>query len=157
MSSKNRNADSDNDVQIIDYDDPAVLRELYWEQELSLAEIGDRADVSAPTIRYWMKKYRIPRRKPNAKKFPHLRETKDGYLRIVTSDTGGGLDRVFVHRLVAVAEYGFEAVCDKHVHHESGHGLDNRPDNLVPLSPAEHAAEHDLGRKRDENGRFTGG
>jgi hypothetical protein len=157
MSSKNQNVDSDNDVQNIDYGDPTVLRELYWERELSLAEIGNRADVSAPTIRYWMKKYGIPRREPNTEKPPYLRETKGGYLRIHTSDTNGGLDRVYVHRLVAVAEYGFEAVRDNHVHHESGHGLDNRPDNLVPLSPAEHAAEHDLGRKRDENGRFIGG
>jgi hypothetical protein len=148
-------ADSDNDEQTIDYNDPDVLRESYWERGLSFADIGDRASVSHGTIWKRMDKHGIPRREPNSEKPPHLRETKTGYLRMSTANPDGGLDRVLIHRLVAVAEYGFDAVCDKHIHHKSHHGLDNRHENLVPLSPAEHAVEHGLGRKRDEKGTFT--
>ena len=54
-----------------------------------------------------------------------------------------GGDSVYVHRLAAVAEHGFEAVCDKDVHHE--HVFDGRPcqwfnarDALTPENPTEH-------------------
>lgn len=55
---------------------------------------------------------------------------------------------VRLHRLVAVAEYGFEAVAGQQVHHANRIPWDNRPENLLVLSPSEHsrlhAAEDDL-------------
>jgi hypothetical protein len=47
-----------------------------------------------------------------------------------------------VHRLAAVAWFGYEAVTDRHVHHENGIPWDNREENLRVLTPSEHAAEH---------------
>jgi len=47
-------------------------------------------------------------------------------------------DYVPIHRLVAVAEYGFDAVVDKEIHHKNGMPWDNRPENLEPLSKEEH-------------------
>jgi len=44
-----------------------------------------------------------------------------------------------IHRLVAVAEYGYDEVVDKHIHHENGVRFDNRPENLTPLSNSEHS------------------
>ncbi len=41
---------------------PGRLRELYWEQEKSSPEIAEIYNCSAPTVRYWMKKYGIDRR-----------------------------------------------------------------------------------------------
>jgi predicted transcriptional regulator len=43
-----------------------------------------------------------------------------------------------VHRLVAVAEHGVEAVENKHIHHKNKHPLDNSPENLVPLDVPFH-------------------
>lgn len=53
--------------------------------------------------------------------------------------------QVRIHRLQAVAYYGFAEVTENDVHHRSGHGLDNRPDNLICLDKSEHASEHGLG------------
>lgn len=50
--------------------------------------------------------------------------------------------KVQVHRLVAVAEYGFDAVADKVVHHESKHGLDNRPSNIGLMDRSDHSRMH---------------
>ncbi len=49
---------------------------------------------------------------------------------------------VAVHRLVAAAEYGTEAIRGKHIHHLNGVPFDNRPSNLSPLTPAEHMQQH---------------
>jgi hypothetical protein len=47
-------------------------------------------------------------------------------------------DSIGIHRLVAVAEYGIEAVSDRQVHHINGIPWDNRPENLLPLTESEH-------------------
>lgn len=48
----------------------------------------------------------------------------------------------YLHRLLAVAEYGYEEVADKVVHHESGCGLDNRPDAITLMDKGEHLSLH---------------
>ena len=50
--------------------------------------------------------------------------------------------QVLHHRLLAVAEYGFEAVVDKQVHHKNGIPWDNRPDNIEPISQRDHIRKH---------------
>lgn len=54
----------------------------------------------------------------------------------------GAIDRVLVHRLLAVAEWGFDAVVGKHVHHKNHIRWDNRPENIEPLDPSEHIRKH---------------
>ena len=49
---------------------------------------------------------------------------------------------VRIHRLVAVAEYGYDAVVGKHIHHKNGIRWDNRPENLQPLTNSEHISLH---------------
>jgi hypothetical protein len=51
-------------------------------------------------------------------------------------------DSIPVHRLLAVAEWGVDAVKGKHVHHENGVKWDNRVGNLELLNPSEHAKMH---------------
>lgn len=72
-----------------------------------------------------------------------------------TSDSVGGVyetartaenEKVRVHRLQIVAYEGMGAVDGMHVHHKSGHGLDNRPENLEVMTPAEHSRMHQLER-----------
>lgn len=53
---------------------------------------------------------------------------------------GGG--QVLVHRLVAVAECGFDAVEDMQVHHENGVPWDNRPENLELTTLRDHIKKH---------------
>lgn len=47
-----------------------------------------------------------------------------------------------VHRLVAVAEYGFAEVAGMDVHHKNNHPSDNSPGNLEVLSAVEHSRWH---------------
>ena len=62
-------------------------------------------------------------------------EYHDGYPRVRTWPDSG---EFYVHRLTAVAEYGFEHVRGKQIHHLNGHRFDGRPSNLVPLTATEH-------------------
>ena len=57
-----------------------------------------------------------------------------------------------VHRLQAVAEWGLDAVKDKHVHHKNGIPWDNRIENLELVSNAEHQRKHKkiVGQERRE-------
>lgn len=49
---------------------------------------------------------------------------------------------MYVHRLLAISEYGFEAVAGNHVHHINGHKFDNRPENIEVKSEKQHLADH---------------
>jgi len=49
---------------------------------------------------------------------------------------------VRLHRLLAVALYGFEAVAGRQVHHANRIPWDNRPENLRLLTPSEHSRLH---------------
>jgi len=75
---------------------------------------------------------------PNNEKQGSFRTTIQGYEEIRTR-TSKGLERVSIHRLLAVAEYGFDEVANMDVHHESNVGWDNRPENVVPLTHSQHS------------------
>lgn len=65
----------------------------------------------------------------------------DGYCR--WRDYHGGEEfYLYVHRLLAVAEYGFEEVAGKHVHHKDGFRYHNTPENLSLKDPPDHADIH---------------
>ena len=183
-----------------------VLEELYFEEELTLAEIGDRYGVVKQTVANWMEECGLDRRtgKPPLKQQPWhdadtLRELHHGeeltyaemaerlgcgertiwtwmdehdiegenridraqaasrvnYAQYYTNNSGYArwrarsgyeTDSVAVHRLVAVAEYGFDAVAGNVVHHKNGVKWDNRPQNLEPMTDAQHKRLHALNR-----------
>lgn len=52
---------------------------------------------------------------------------------------------LFVHRLLAVAEYGFDALYGKVVHHRNDIPWLNYPDNIELMSRSEHAQHHQSG------------
>jgi predicted DNA-binding protein YlxM (UPF0122 family) len=45
-----------------DYQNPEVLRKLYWEEGLSINQIAEKLKVSHSVIFCWMKRLGIPRR-----------------------------------------------------------------------------------------------
>jgi len=64
-----------------------------------------------------------------------------------------------IHRLVAVAEYGYDEVVGKEIHHKNKHPLDNRPENLVPLEKGLHKkadaiSQVKMSTSEDEFGRL---
>lgn len=136
------------------------LERLYHDEGKTMSEVGDSIGVSETTVYRWMDEVGVNRRKrgPRASRNPATYYMDDkGYMKWV-SDSSGHRDVVAVHRLLAVAEHGFDAVKSKHVHHESNVPWDNRPGNLTPLEPGEHnsLSRPDVRkRKRDSKGRFA--
>lgn len=135
------------------YADEGTLRELYHGQGMSAIEMAERFGVSDTTIRNYMercgierrKAYNDPSRPPAHVLDPHGDGVGNSYEKIRTYDDG---ERhvVLVHRLIAYAHemLSFEDLCnpDVEIHHKSGHGLDNRPENLEVKTTTEHSKNH---------------
>lgn len=132
------------------------LRNRYWKDDMSIRQIAEVYDLSNVTIYEWMEKHNIERRSQG-----EARELKDqsgrnnsswqewatysmgprGYPRWSGTYEGERYE-IRVHRLVAVAEYGFEEVCESVVHHKNQITWDNRPENLETMNPAAHGRSH---------------
>lgn len=141
--------------------DESRLRELYVEREWSTLKIADEWGCSKQTVNRWLDVYEIDRRNPTeAKRLYHGSDPVNfytdslGYERWGDSHGNGEKTQVSVHRLLAVAEFGFDAVRDKNVHHTLDIPWSNWGDVIELLTDAEHAALHAVGRERDIQGNF---
>lgn len=130
------------------YDDPDHLRELYYGRGLSTDEIGEDAGLSGRGIRDRFEKHGISTRDmSSAKVNAHrgdpvpIEKQKYGYM-MWSHSYDGERDRVYVHRLLAVAKYGFDAVAGKDVHHINECKYDNREDNIELHTRSEHTSLH---------------
>lgn len=140
----------------VDYRDAETLRRLYWDKELSTVQIGELADVTPGTISEWMERHGIDRRdrieavkNGRSKRPATLGMTGGGYLEWV-SQYNGNRSTVRVCRLLAIAEYGFDAVQDKHVHHKNEIPWLDYADNIELLDPDEHLRHHSTGDKNPQ-------
>ena len=135
------------------YDNPITLARLHIGEGLSIPQMAKRLGCSPRTIRTKLKEHNIPAHKgrpasERTKDPPnHILEDDEGYEIVeafvpVLDEDGTITDRrrksVRVHRLIAVAYWGFDAVCDSEIHHANGCKIDNRPGNLTPLEPSIH-------------------
>lgn len=132
------------------YKDGEFLRELYVDEKLSTIQIAEKIDCAASTIRKYLKKNGVEiRSQAESMRLRH------GYSRYevpyIIGPFGAEVWKhshkseattVFVHRLVAVAKYGFDAVADNAVHHKNGLRWDNRPENLELMDHGDHTVHH---------------
>ena len=72
-----------------------------------------------------------------------LHPDSNGYERWIHTHNGEQSE-VFVHRLLAVAEYGLDAVEGKQIHHEKPIPWLNTPSNITALTKRQHLALHIL-------------
>jgi DNA-binding transcriptional ArsR family regulator len=141
------------------------LRECYFDKKMSVEEMANEAGLeSSVSIIEWMDKFGIDRR-PNyvtrvlrnpGAGFIHADD--DGYERIRHS-VDDSVKQFAIHRLLAIAEYGYEEVNDKRVHHKNGVPWDNRYENITLVEDqAEHAKHHEgeWGNVRDNTVRDEG-
>lgn len=125
------------------------LRRLYHAEGLSLQQIADREEVSDTTILNWMRKHGISRQdrveaireSTQAQNVPMKTDSR-GYEKWVGSGSTVGRSPVRVHRLAAVAWFGWDAVVDQDVHHCTEVPWDNREANLLAVSLEDHRRHH---------------
>lgn len=144
------------------YRDSDWLEEQYVDQKRSTPDIADECGVSTQTICRWLGEHNIETRdRSEARRLAgpdHApMSSYDGYeeWRVWEPEWRRAVS-VKVHRLAAVAWYGFDAVAGSEVHHVNGVRWDNREENLDTLSTAEHMRHHRLQNppERGEDGRF---
>lgn len=129
------------------YKDPEWLKEQYKAKRKSLTDIANEQGVDKESVRFQMHKHGIESRGQGqtAKIHAPLMVSQKGYevWRNVLGEGGrGGNEHYAVHRLLAISEYGVDAVKEKVVHHKNGIPWDNRPENIEPLSHSEHMQTH---------------
>lgn len=135
--------------------DHEALKRLYVDEELSEEEIANRWGCGSTTIGTQLEKANIESRGVSEakiirsqKKPAPLFTDNGGYERWVEQYRG---DRnvVLHHRLLAVAEYGFDAVCGKVVHHGPIEiEWANWEDNIELVNLPEHTSHHQSGHNR---------
>lgn len=122
--------------------DKETLERMHFEQGLDQGEMAERLGCTRRTVAEWFSRHGIEGRVGAPQQPKVYLRIKSGYRRAenrTEPDRGKFVD---IHRLVAVAEWGFGAVRDKHVHHKNGFPIDNRPENLELLTPSEHGELH---------------
>lgn len=124
-----------------DYKDCEKLKELYIERGLGFEKISKLFDVSPQAIETSVKKCDINTRKPDDEKPAAYTVVESGHPRWETVH-GDEHHSVQVHRLLAVCEYGFDAIKGKVVHHKNGVPWDNRAKNIKPMTHGEHTSHH---------------
>ncbi len=133
------------------WQDRETMRKMYIDEGLTQEEISNRFNCRATTISKWLRRHDIETE--NGQDFIYKaaearrvnRATfyteKRGY-EIWDCRDGYDSDEVYVHRLLAVAEYGLAAVKNKQIHHKNGVPWDNRHENVEPLSNSDHQKLH---------------
>lgn len=130
--------------------DKEYLYELYYGSGYDQCEIAAFLDVNQSSVSRWMGRHGI---RPSEEKWRRnnalsrssayaLHYVNDGYAEWQAGNLEGDKYTVGVHRLLAVAEFGIEAVKDKIVHHKNGIPFDNRHENICLMTASEHAMHH---------------
>jgi len=117
----------------------------YVENARATPELAEEWGCDPSTVRNWLERYEIDRREAkdyNRQEWVQFTHHEQGYERWMNYTRPDRGSSVFVHRLLAVAEYGTDAVANNHVHHKNGIPWDNRPDNIEIMSASDHAKQH---------------
>jgi len=150
---------SENDLKELEgigpksYRDGDVLDRLYNERGMSTYEIADLFDIHQSTVWDWMNKNDIGRRgqgRKNGLGPATFHVNGNGYEEWKTSRS---TESITVHRLLAISEYGVEAVAGSHIHHKNEIRWDNRPENIEVKSPHKHIQDHQTGE--NSNSKLT--
>lgn len=126
--------------------DEELMRTLYQDEQLSTTKISAVIGSSTGAVNEWLDRHGIETRssaeaisltKPEPKDVYFYTHRSKGY-EMVKADE----HPVAVHRLLAVAYYGFDAIQNKIVHHRKEVPWLNTEDNLQLMSKGDHQDHH---------------
>lgn len=136
-------------VKIQDYEQPwrneEIFKKEYLENGNTFKELAQKWECSVTTVSNWADRHGVEARHPygrdkvNYANFFTITSREHSY---EMWDDNDATTQVRVHRLLAVAEYGLDAIKGKHIHHINGIEWDNRPGNIKPLHPENHTKLH---------------
>ena len=139
------------------WNNPEVLKEMYVDEHMSTYDIADELGCSAVRIQKALDEHGFEKRVntdydkvTSPSTTVAFKQHKRGYEEIQAANGEESPDKVYVHRLLAVAEYGVDKVAGNHVHHKNGVQWDNRIENLEVLSSTEHGELHSKFSDGDE-------
>lgn len=125
------------------------LLEQYVNQQKSMDQIANELDINSGTVYYYIDKYdintrdRIQEVKRSCRvEYANYYTNNKGYPLWKTGVGNAEEDICYVSRLLAVAEYGFDSVVNREVHHKNSIPWDNRPENIEPVTRKQHAQKH---------------
>lgn len=118
------------------------LKFLYVEQKMTVGQIAEFLDCGKDSVDRWRERHGFEARRGRVERCTYLCNG-DGYPAACSYNSKDDRPEVvLIHRLVAVAEFGFEAVSGNVIHHKNNISFDNRPDNLAPMKSGEHTKYH---------------
>jgi len=139
--------------------DADTLRELYWDEGMTLEEVGNRLGCAKKTVSNWMQRLDVDRRLTPEEKPAYYDTSAHGYERAKSKHNQRSY-RVGIHQLVAIANgadpYKVFSGGEYNVHHKNGIPWDNRPENVELLTKSEHSSHHYKERVHGPDGDFTG-
>jgi len=129
--------------------DKQRLREEYLRNGKSSVELSREWGCSKKTVLNWLHRHNIQTRTENKHKPVPISTGDSGYERWYNQHEDDHYS-LYVHRLLAVAEYGLSEVSGSVIHHENNIPWDNRPENIrVFESQSEHSSHHGEERELD--------
>jgi len=141
--------------------DKELMERLYLDEKKNIYEIAEFVDSNPVTVHKWLNRHGIERRSiSESQRLRHgteapvsLKIHRDGYP-VSHFYHENEYFEVRIHRLAAVAWYGFDEVVGKDVHHKNNIPWDNREENLEPMTPSEHMEHHAKYIERNEQGEI---
>jgi predicted DNA-binding protein (UPF0251 family) len=119
------------------------IERLYYDEGLTQQEIADRFGKTKGTVYRAMDSLGIsPGYESNRKPYCMINTGDEGYVRWRTYIGDHSETSMTVHRLLAIAEHGADAVAGSEVHHKNGIRWDNRPENIELKSKQDHMKHH---------------
>lgn len=126
--------------------DEELMHHLYHEEVMSANDIKKLFDCSIATVTKWLDKHDSITKRSLSEAAMVGKDSlnKASYYTLKRGHEMWKHNQkaVYVHRLVAVSHFGFDAVRDKHVHHKNGIPWDNREENLELHTNADHQQQH---------------
>jgi len=124
---------------------PEEIESMYYDDKKTIYDIAELEGCSSTAVQHFFEHHDIETDqgmyRGGRTNYATYYTDGDGYERWNTTVKGDHY-HCLVHRLMAVAEYGFEALDSCVVHHNTRIPWDNRLENIEVVSQSEHMKEH---------------